>query len=169
MSQADSAGHRPFDAAVRRAGLPAAPLAATRYLDIRASTARHSRQSSRRTENVACAQRRVRSTTRDLRSTTVPVAGFEPAVQQPLPARPDTRSGAVSITKTTPMLNVDARPDLVPYVITVRNSFGADLQDVERRRSDSRPASATSRVGTSSMTSRTEPAVVGRRTDLVGT
>jgi len=37
--------------------------------------------------------------------------------------------GAVSVTKTTPMLNV-TRGQLVPYEITFRNSFGADLQDV---------------------------------------
>ena len=37
--------------------------------------------------------------------------------------------GAVSVTKTTPLLNV-SRGDLVPYVITVSNSFGADLFDV---------------------------------------
>ncbi len=37
--------------------------------------------------------------------------------------------GAVSVSKTTPRLNV-SRGDLVPYVITVGNSFGADLPDV---------------------------------------
>ena len=37
--------------------------------------------------------------------------------------------GAVAITKTTPMLNV-TRGQLVPYVITISNSFGVDLQDV---------------------------------------
>ena len=37
--------------------------------------------------------------------------------------------GAVAITKSTPMLNV-TRGQLVPYVITVSNSFGADLNDV---------------------------------------
>ena len=37
--------------------------------------------------------------------------------------------GAVSITKTTPLLNVN-RGQLVPYVITIGNSFGVDLQDV---------------------------------------
>jgi len=37
--------------------------------------------------------------------------------------------GAVSVTKTTPLLNVN-RGDLVPYVITISNSFGANLQDV---------------------------------------
>ena len=37
--------------------------------------------------------------------------------------------GAVAVTKTTPMLNV-TRGQLVPYVITVSNSFGADLRDV---------------------------------------
>jgi uncharacterized repeat protein (TIGR01451 family) len=37
--------------------------------------------------------------------------------------------GAVSITKTTPMLDV-RRGQMVPYVITVNNTFGADLPDV---------------------------------------
>jgi uncharacterized repeat protein (TIGR01451 family)/fimbrial isopeptide formation D2 family protein len=37
--------------------------------------------------------------------------------------------GAVAITKSTPMLNV-TRGQLVPYVITVSNSFGADLNNV---------------------------------------
>jgi len=44
----------------------------------------------------------------------------------PLDARLD---GAVTITKTTPLLNVN-RGQLVPYVITVENSFGANLNDV---------------------------------------
>jgi uncharacterized repeat protein (TIGR01451 family)/fimbrial isopeptide formation D2 family protein len=37
--------------------------------------------------------------------------------------------GAVAITKTTPLLHV-TRGQLVPYVITISNSFGVDLQDV---------------------------------------
>jgi uncharacterized repeat protein (TIGR01451 family) len=37
--------------------------------------------------------------------------------------------GAVAITKSTPMLNV-TRGQMVPYIITIANSFGADLQDV---------------------------------------
>ncbi|MDH3480377.1 MAG: hypothetical protein OEM50_01580, partial [Gammaproteobacteria bacterium] len=37
--------------------------------------------------------------------------------------------GAVSITKTTPLLNV-SRGQMVPYVITMANSFGVNLQDV---------------------------------------
>ena len=37
--------------------------------------------------------------------------------------------GAVAVTKTTPMLNV-TRGQMIPYVITVSNSFGADLTDV---------------------------------------
>ncbi len=37
--------------------------------------------------------------------------------------------GAVAVTKTTPMLNVN-RGQLVPYTITVTNSFGADLDFV---------------------------------------
>jgi uncharacterized repeat protein (TIGR01451 family) len=38
--------------------------------------------------------------------------------------------GAVAVTKTTPMLHV-TRGQLVPYVITVSNSFGAALRDVD--------------------------------------
>jgi len=37
--------------------------------------------------------------------------------------------GAVAVTKTTPLLNIN-RGELVPYVITVSNSYGADLRDV---------------------------------------
>lgn len=37
--------------------------------------------------------------------------------------------GAISIAKTTPMVNVN-RGQLVPYNITVRNSYGIDLQNV---------------------------------------
>ena len=37
--------------------------------------------------------------------------------------------GAVAVTKTTPLLNIN-RGQLVPYVITVSNSYGADLRDV---------------------------------------
>ena len=37
--------------------------------------------------------------------------------------------GAVSVTKTTPMLNV-TRGQMIPYVITVSNSFGVDLTEV---------------------------------------
>ena len=37
--------------------------------------------------------------------------------------------GAVAVTKTTPLLNVN-RGQLVPYTITLTNSFGADLTDV---------------------------------------
>ena len=38
-------------------------------------------------------------------------------------------TGAVSVTKTTPMLNV-TRGQLVPYVITVNNTYGIDLPGV---------------------------------------
>ena len=37
--------------------------------------------------------------------------------------------GAVAITKTTPLVNV-SRGQLVPYVITINNALGIDLQDV---------------------------------------
>ena len=45
-----------------------------------------------------------------------------------LPVDPNLE-GALSITKTTPMLNV-TRGQLVPYVITVNNQYGAPLTDV---------------------------------------
>ena len=38
--------------------------------------------------------------------------------------------GAVAITKTTPMLNV-TRGQLIPYIITVSNTFGIALQDID--------------------------------------
>ena len=38
--------------------------------------------------------------------------------------------GAVTITKTTPLVNV-TRGQLIPYVITISNSYGADLYDVD--------------------------------------
>lgn len=38
--------------------------------------------------------------------------------------------GAITVTKSTPMLNV-SRGQLVPYIITVNNSFGADLRDID--------------------------------------
>ncbi len=37
--------------------------------------------------------------------------------------------GAIAVTKTTSLINV-SRGQMVPYTITVSNSFGADLQDV---------------------------------------
>lgn len=37
--------------------------------------------------------------------------------------------GAVAVTKSTPLLNVN-RGQMIPYVITVTNTFGVDLQDV---------------------------------------
>jgi len=46
-----------------------------------------------------------------------------------LPVDPEL-SGAVSVTKTTPMLNV-TRGKLVPYLITVGNTVEIDLQDVQ--------------------------------------
>jgi uncharacterized repeat protein (TIGR01451 family) len=45
-----------------------------------------------------------------------------------LPVDPNLE-GALSITKTTPLLNV-TRGQLVPYVITVNNQYGAPLTDV---------------------------------------
>ena len=68
--------------------------------------------------------------------------------------------GAVSVTKTTPMLNV-IRGQLVPYVITVGNSFGADLQDValvDRFPAGFRYVEGSARIDDVA----TEPAIVGR-------
>ena len=68
--------------------------------------------------------------------------------------------GAVAVTKTTPMLNV-TRGQLVPYIITVSNSFGADLTDVnvvDRFPAGFRYVEGSARFdGVAS-----EPAVVGR-------
>jgi len=68
--------------------------------------------------------------------------------------------GAVSITKTTPMLNV-TRGQMVPYVITVGNSFGVDLQDVSVV--DRFPAGFRYVEGSARFDDvETEPAIVGR-------
>jgi len=68
--------------------------------------------------------------------------------------------GAVAITKTTPMLNV-TRGQMVPYVITMSNSFGVDLQDVTVV--DRFPAGFKYVQGSARFDGvATEPAVVGR-------
>ena len=68
--------------------------------------------------------------------------------------------GAVAITKTTPLLNV-SRGQMVPYVITVSNSFGADLQDVTVV--DRFPAGFRYVEGSARFDDvETEPAIVGR-------
>jgi uncharacterized repeat protein (TIGR01451 family)/fimbrial isopeptide formation D2 family protein len=68
--------------------------------------------------------------------------------------------GAVAVTKTTPMLNV-TRGQLVPYVITVSNSFGADLTDVTIV--DRFPAGFRYVEGSARFDGvETEPVVVGR-------
>jgi len=68
--------------------------------------------------------------------------------------------GAVMITKTTPLLNVN-RGQLVPYVISINNSFGADLQDVTVL--DRFPAGFRYVEGSARFDDvKTEPAVVGR-------
>ena len=68
--------------------------------------------------------------------------------------------GAVSVTKSTPMLNV-TRGQLVPYVITVSNSFGVALQDVSVV--DRFPAGFRYIEGSARFEDvKTEPAVVGR-------
>jgi uncharacterized repeat protein (TIGR01451 family) len=68
--------------------------------------------------------------------------------------------GAVAVTKTTPLLNIN-RGQLVPYVITVSNSFGADLRDVnivDRFPPGFRYVEGSARFDDV----KTEPAVVGR-------
>jgi uncharacterized repeat protein (TIGR01451 family) len=68
--------------------------------------------------------------------------------------------GAVSISKTTPMLNV-TRGQMVPYVITIGNSFGADLVDVSVI--DRFPAGFRYIEGSARFDDvATEPAIVGR-------
>ncbi len=68
--------------------------------------------------------------------------------------------GAVSITKTTPMLNV-TRGQMVPYIITASTSFGVDLQDVtivDRFPAGFRYVEGSARFDDVP----TEPAIVGR-------
>ncbi len=68
--------------------------------------------------------------------------------------------GAVAVSKTTPMLNV-TRGQMVPYVITVNNSFGADLQDVTIV--DRFPAGFRYVEGSARFDDvKTEPTIVGR-------
>jgi len=68
--------------------------------------------------------------------------------------------GAVMITKTTPMLNVN-RGQLVPYVISISNSFGADLNGVTVI--DRFPAGFRYVEGSARFDDvETEPAVLGR-------
>ena len=68
--------------------------------------------------------------------------------------------GAVAITKTTPLLNV-TRGQMVPYSITMSNSFGADLQDVTIV--DRFPAGFRYVEGSARFDGvETEPVVVGR-------
>jgi uncharacterized repeat protein (TIGR01451 family) len=68
--------------------------------------------------------------------------------------------GAVSLTKTTPMLNV-TRGQMVPYVITASNSFGADLTEVSII--DRFPAGFRYVEGSARFDDvPTEPAIVGR-------
>ena len=69
-------------------------------------------------------------------------------------------SGAVSITKTTPLLNV-SRGQMVPYVITLGNSFGVELQDVNVV--DRFPAGFKYVEGSARFDgAKTEPVVAGR-------
>ncbi len=69
--------------------------------------------------------------------------------------------GAVAVTKTTPMLHV-TRGQLVPYVITVSNSFGADLRDVNIV--DQFPAGFKYVEGSARFDDApTEPAITGRQ------
>ena len=63
-----------------------------------------------------------------LRLNDVQVPGSSQMFNNHVPLDPRL-DGAVSVSKTTPMLNV-TRGQMVPYVITIGNSFGVDLQDV---------------------------------------
>jgi len=75
-----------------------------------------------------------------------------------LPLDPNL-DGAVAITKTTPMLNV-TRGQLVPYVITVNNTYGAALTDVTIV--DRYPAGFTYVAGSAQLDGvATEPTVAG--------
>ena len=68
--------------------------------------------------------------------------------------------GAVSVTKTTPLLNV-TRGQMVPYIITFSNSFGVDLFDInviDRFPAGFRYVEGSARIDDV----KTEPAVVGR-------
>jgi uncharacterized repeat protein (TIGR01451 family) len=66
----------------------------------------------------------------------------------------------VSVTKTTPLLNV-SRGQMIPYVITVTNSFGVDLQDVNIV--DRFPAGFRYVEGSAHFDDvKTEPLIVGR-------
>ncbi len=68
--------------------------------------------------------------------------------------------GALSITKTTSLVNV-SRGQMVPYTITVSNSFGADLRDVavvDRFPPGFRYVEGSARIDGV----KTEPALVGR-------
>ena len=68
--------------------------------------------------------------------------------------------GAVSITKMTPLLNV-TRGQMVPYVITMGNSFGVDLTDVtviDRFPAGFRYVEGSARFDDVAV----EPAIVGR-------
>ena len=68
--------------------------------------------------------------------------------------------GAIAITKTTSLVNVSRR-QLVPYTITVSNSFGVDLQDVALV--DRFPAGFRYVEGSARFDGvKTEPGVVGR-------
>ncbi len=68
--------------------------------------------------------------------------------------------GAVAVTKTTPLLNIN-RGQLVPYVITVSNSYGSDLRDVNIV--DRFPAGFRYVEGSASFDGeKNEPAIVGR-------
>jgi uncharacterized repeat protein (TIGR01451 family) len=68
--------------------------------------------------------------------------------------------GAVAVTKTTPMLNV-TRGQLIPYVITISNTFGVALQDINII--DRFPAGFRYIAGSAQFDGQPlEPAIVGR-------
>ena len=94
-----------------------------------------------------------------LRLTSAQVPGSSQLFNNHVPLDPRL-DGAVAITKTTPLLNV-TRGQLVPYVITISNSFGVDLQDVNVI--DSFPAGFRYIEGSARFDDQPlEPTIVGR-------
>jgi uncharacterized repeat protein (TIGR01451 family) len=94
-----------------------------------------------------------------LRLNSVSLPGTSQLFNNHIPLDPRL-DGAVSVTKTSPMLNVN-RGQLVPYVITVSNSFGVDLQDVnivDRFPAGFRYVEGSARFDDTEA----EPAIVGR-------
>ena len=80
------------------------------------------------TAHVTSSPRSARRASEESASTSTQAAGSSQLFNNHIPLDPRL-DGAVGVTKSTPMLNV-VRGDLIPYLITVNNSYGADLFDV---------------------------------------